>query len=895
MSFIAQNNNDFKEVEDKWRHNWANKKVFEANPEEKDKIFVNFPFPYVNGPLHLGHAFTLTRLDVFARFKRMQGFNVLFPMAFHATGEPIIGVAKRLEKGDEAQKRILLNEGLTEDDLGKFQDPKYIARFWQKRIIKDVNMIGGSIDWRRSFMTIDPIFNKFIEWQYRRLKEKGYVIQGTHPVVWCRNCQSPTGDHDRLKGEGEGPQDFMWAKFKMKDSDLILMAGTTRPDALLGQANLWIDRNGEYIIVKVGNEKWVVGKAVLNKIEDQYKKAEVIGKIEPKELIGKWFKGPVVDWELYSLPAWFIDSSVGSGIVYSALEDPVDLFQLKKIQSNLDLIREFDMDIETVKKLKPIYIIDVPGMGENLGEDIGREFGVTSIEEKGKLAKAKSELNKRVFRKGVMNKNCGKYAGMTVPDAQEVLKKELAKSKDAVMFYELTDEVVCRCGTPCGVKVLENQWFLKFSDEEWKDKVRLCINNMNIYPEEGRKLFLDTVDWLKDKACARRSGLGTRVPWDKDWIIETLSDSVIYMAFYTIRNYLDDVEPDQLEDEMFDYIYFGKGDVTGISKNTSISKEKIQKMREEFEYWYGFDLRGSAKELVPNHLTYSLFHHTAIWDDQKYWPRAITVNGMQQMNGQKMSKSKGNFITLKNAVEKYSADAIRITLMDSGEGISDPDWTEVQTLAWKRKLKSIKRMVEDHYGKLESKEKAFIDTWLESRFENHMKKMTEAMEKTENRTSVSIIHDFFNDLQWYMRRGGKNKESFDSSVEKLIKSLTPFSPFISEEIWSFMGKDGFISFSEWPKVDESSINEEILQLEDSFKKTCEDLKEVIKLSGKNEDLYLYVLSDKEFDYFSQGKDFILNDFSFKKVEILRVNDEKKYDPEEKAKRAKFGKPGIFVE
>jgi leucyl-tRNA synthetase len=818
---IAQENRGFLKVEEKWRHNWANKKIFEADPDKRDKIFVTFPFPYVNGPLHLGHGFTLVRLDVFARFKRMQGFNTLFPMAFHATGEPIIGVAKRLEKGDKSQIKVLMNEGVTETDIKKFKDPKFIARFWQKRIMDDVKMIGGSVDWRRSFMTIDPIFNKFIEWQYRRLKEKGYVIQGTHPVVWCPNCESPTGDHDRLEGEGEGPIEFTLLKFKI--DDYYLVAATLRPETIFGQTNMWINPEIEYGKYKVDNKEiWVMSEECAEKLRDQRKGVVEVGKVRGKDLLGKYCRAPIIDRDLMILPSDFCDPKIGSGIVTSVPSHaPSDWMGLYDIQKNRLRAERYGLDFDEIKKIKPISMIEVEGFGEHPAGDICKRMGIESQVEFEKLEKAKKKIYKHEHHAGIMRENCGKYAGMPVEKAKDMVKEDLIKGNHANIIWELTADVVCRCGNTCHVKILENQWFLKFSDQAWKDKVKSCIGKMNIYPNEARKLFLDTVDWLRDKACARKSGLGTRVPWDKDWIIETLSDSVIYMAFYTIRNHLEGVEPDQLKDEVFDYIYLGKGEVEKISKNNSIPKEKLKKMRDEFEYWYGFDMRGSAKELIPNHLTYCLFHHTAIWEDEKKWPKAFTVNGMQQMYGQKMSKSKGNYITIKDAVNEYSADAIRITLMDSGEGLSDPDWTDVETIAWKRKLLSFKKLIEDNYNKGESKEKTFADKWLESRFESNMKKITENIEKTENRSALSTIHEFLNDMQWYIRRSEKmNKSTFNLAAEKLTKVLSPFTPFITEEIWEMMGKDGFVSLSKWPEYDESKIDKETLQMEDNFKKTC---------------------------------------------------------------------------
>ena len=449
---------------------------------------------------------------------------------------------------------------------------------------------------------------------------------------------------------------------------------------------------------------------------------------------------------------------------------------------------------------------------------------------------------------------------------------------------------------PC--KILENQWFLKFSDERWKEKARICLRRMKIFPEEARKNFEYTIEWLQDKACARKTGLGTKLPWDKEWIVETLSDSVIYMAFYTIAKYLNSekIEPDQLKDEVFDFVFLGKGNDKEIAEKTGISRELLQRMRKEFEYWYGFDLRGSAKELIPNHLTFTIFHHVAIWKNEKYWPKAFTVNGMLKIEGKKMSKSKGNFILLKDAVEKYGADVVRVSLMDSAEGLNDADWHEASALAWRKKLINFFNLVEENYNKGKEGEEGNIDTWLISRFQQHIKKMTEHLEKVENRSALTYFHFMLNDFLWYLKRAEeKNKKVVNYALEVMTKVLSLYAPFICEEIWERMGKKGFICFSEWPSFDERKIDEKVMRQEEAFMKACEDIKEVIKLSGKNEKLYLYVVNDEELNYYKEASKFLKKELGFKEVNVFKVSDPEKYDPEDKAKRAKFGKPGIYVE
>jgi leucyl-tRNA synthetase len=885
-------------IEEKWRQKWADERIFEANPNERKKFFVNFPFPYVDGPLHLGHSFTLTRLDVIARFKRMQGFNVLFPFAFHATGEPIVGATERLKKGDPVQKKILINSGVPEKEINEFKDPKFIVRFWQKRIKKDVDSLGVGIDWRRSFTTIDPNFNRFIEWQYRFLKNRGYVVQGTHPVIWCPNCKSPTGDHDRLHGEGESPVNYILFKFKLKSGEILPM-GTLRPETIYGVTNAWANPDVEYVKAEVDNETWIISKLCAEKLKDQSHSVKIIGKITGKELVGKLCVNPVTKNEIFILPANFVNEENATGLVMSVPSHaPYDWIGLKDLMMSLTYLKNFGINPKDLEGIKPISVVETIGLGEHPAIDLCNEKEIKNQNETEKLDEITNSLYKKEFHQGVLKENCGEYRGMRVSQVKEKLSSDFQEIGVASNMWEASGEVICRCGTKCHVKILENQWFLKFSDEGWKEKSRLCLRNMKIYPEEARKNFESIIEWLEDKACARKSGLGTRLPWDQEWIVETLSDSVIYMAYYTISKYINSekIEPHQLNDDVFDYVFHKSGDESKISKETGISKNVLQEMKKEFEYWYGFDLRGSAKELIPNHLTFSIFHHTAVWSDEKKWPKAFTTNGMLNVEGVKMSKSKGNFIILKDAIERYGTDATRIALMDSAEGLNDANWSEKDVISWSNKLTSFYNLVEKYYNKGKVVLNRPIDVWLISRFQNHLKEITEHLEKIENRSALTYFHLMVNDLQWYLKREEeKNKNVIDYALETLTKILSIYSPFISEQVWNIMNKKTFLLFERWPEFDSKKIDEKILKQEDVFKDIFEDIKQVIKLSGKNKNLYVYVVNEEEFRYLQQTTSFIKKELNFENIKIFKVSDQKKYDPENKSKRAKFGKPGIYIE
>jgi len=160
-------------IEAKWRQIWNEAKQFEADPNDKEKKFITVAYPYPNSPQHIGHGRTYTITDVHARYYRMKGYNVLFPMGFHYTGAPILGMAKRVEAGDAEIIDGLKNIYHVPDSAIKtFVEPIKIADYFHEEIKAGMVEMGYSIDWRREFTTIDPAYQKFIEWQISTLKEK---------------------------------------------------------------------------------------------------------------------------------------------------------------------------------------------------------------------------------------------------------------------------------------------------------------------------------------------------------------------------------------------------------------------------------------------------------------------------------------------------------------------------------------------------------------------------------------------------------------------------------------------------------------------------------------------------------------------------------------------------
>jgi leucyl-tRNA synthetase len=738
--------------------------------------------------------------------------------------------------------------GAPESEIEKFKkDPKYVAKFWAKRWIEDLKKIGFSIDWRRTFITtqITPTYSQFIQWQYNTLRKLGCVEQGTHPVIWCTKDKSPTGDHDRLEGEGVSPTEYIIIKFKF--DDCVLPCGTLRPETIFGVTNIWLNPNGYYAKVRVDDENWILSMDSVEKLSNQLKDVVMIDKLDPKELFGKKCINPITNKEIPILPSEFVDTGSVTGVVMSVPSHaPYDWTAIKEITEKDNVYGIGKNDLE------PLSLINVPDFGELPAKEMCEKLKINNLKQRDLLDEATKELYKKEFHKGVLNNQCGEYSGKKVSEAKEIIYRDFIEKNVADIFWDC-ENVICRCRTKCIVKILENQWFLKYSDEKWKTKVRKCIKKLKLYPDETRQNFENTVDWMKDKACTRKTGLGTPLPWDKEWIVETLSDSTIYMAYYTISHILkkNDISAEDLTSESFDFIFLGKGKLYEISKKSGISKKALLEMKNSFEYYYPVDMRISGKDLIQNHFVFYLYHHTALWKSDK-WPRAIGINGHVNIEGEKMSKSKGNVIPLKNLIEEFGADLVRINIACSAEDLEDADWRVENVKSYRSRLEFIYDIARQ-INKCGSK-KSGADAFLESRLNRHIKNTTEFFENLKFRSALQ--HSLFestNDLKWYIRRSGGikncNKKAVQKYIETVIKLIAPVVPHFSEEVWSILGKRGFVSLSLWPT--EGKINNNIEKREIFVKNVMNDVLEIQKLASiqKPKIISIFIAEKWKFDIF----------------------------------------------
>lgn len=476
----------------------------------------------------------------------------------------------------------------------------------------------------------------------------------------------------------------------MKQS-IFLVAATLRPETMYGQTNCWLHPDIKYIAFTTAkNEVWIcTRRAARNMSYQGFTKVEgkidEIAEVTGSELFGCGLTAPLtLHKKIYALPMLSVKEDKGTGVVTSVPSDsPDDYAALLDLQKKAPLREKYGIKDEMVLPFEPIAIIEVPTLGKLSAVTAYSQFKIQSQNDREKLQQAKELVYLKGFYDGILL--VGEYAGKKVQDVKKDLKTYLVNRNEAESYYEPEKTIMSRSGDQC-VVALCNQWYITYGEEKWKQQALHGLANMELYHDEVRKNFEVCLDWLHEYACSRTYGLGTKLPWDEQWLIESLSDSTIYMAFYTVAHLLQGgsfkgekpsplgITVKQMTSDVWDYLFFL--DAKFPTKST-IKKEHLELMRREFRYWYPVDLRVSGKDLIQNHLTFFLYNHAAMWPKEaNLWPRSIRCNGHLLLNSAKMSKSDGNFLTLNEAIAKFSADGTRLCLADAGDSIEDANFVE---------------------------------------------------------------------------------------------------------------------------------------------------------------------------------------------------------------------------
>lgn len=341
------------------------KQIYQVDAPEKprksedEKYLVTFPYPYMNGRLHLGHTFCISKAEFAARYQRLKGKKVLFPFGFHCTGMPIKACADKLkrememfgyppnfpreevllpvleEKSDipkdkskgkkskamaktgaaKYQWQIMYSLGLKDEEIKRFAETDHWLDYFPPLTIQDLKSIGMGIDWRRTFITTDanPFYDSFVRWQFQHLKARGKIMYGRRHTIFSPKDGQPCMDHDRASGEGVGPQEYTLIKMKIVSNvpdklkkvkdPMYLVAATLRPETMYGQTNCWLHPDIKYIafaVARKSQEVWIcTNRAARNMAYQGFTKVDgkidVICELLGSDLLGIGLSAPLTN------------------------------------------------------------------------------------------------------------------------------------------------------------------------------------------------------------------------------------------------------------------------------------------------------------------------------------------------------------------------------------------------------------------------------------------------------------------------------------------------------------------------------------------------------------------------------------------------------------------------
>ena len=751
------------------------------------------------------------------------------------------------------QFQIMLALGIPIEEIYKFSDPQYWLQYFPPLWKRDLTDLGCRVDWRRSMVTTDanPYYDSFVRWQVTRLKELGKIKFGKRYTVYSPKDGQACMDHDRATGEGVAVQEYTALKLRVKEwaeaaktkvegkipdgANVYFVPATLRPETMYGQNCCFVGPNltyGIFEVVKGKDYYFISDRAARNmafqSIFPTWGVFPKVADLQGSEVVGTLVNAPLSVHKdgVRILPMESVKATKGTGVVTSVPSDSPDdyatMVDLSKKADYYKIKKEWiDMDI--------LPIIETPSYGNLTAKHLVETMKINSPKDAKQLAEAKDLAYKEGYYKGKMI--YGDFAGKSVEEAKPLVRQQLFDQGEAFAYAEPDGLVMSRSGDECVAGHLD-QWFMNYGvpeksgDATWQPTVLKHVrnedgNSLNTFSTETKNAFEQVLFWLAQWACARSYGLGTRLPWDQSQLVESLSDSTIYMSYYTIAHLLHkdifgkergpaNVGPEELTNEFWDWLFCRTEE---MPKATTIKKETLHWMRREFEYWYPLDLRVSGKDLIQNHLTFLLYVHIALFPPE-YWPRAIRINGHLLLNGEKMSKSTGNFLTLADATAKFGADATRIALADAGDGIEDANFDEMvansnilrmfELRAWCESVVLEARLLKAHetYAQVKESErhrnndaiqrtgeKIFWDELFENEINGLVKEAEKQYELTNYKAAIKTgLYDFISARDFYREATkaagiGMHHDLVKYYIELQALLVTVVAPHWAEHIW----------------------------------------------------------------------------------------------------------------
>lgn len=742
---------DFKNIEKKWQDKWYSEGTFFAKEDKNTKKWyglVEFPYPSGQG-LHVGHPRSYTALDIIARKKRLEGYNVLYPIGFDAFGLPAENYAIK----NHVHPKIT-----TEKNINHFRE--------------QLKSLGFSFDWSREINTTDPNYYKWTQWIFIQLFKHGLAYKTTMPINFCTGCKVGLANEEVVNGVCERcgspvvqkeksqwmlkitkyaqrliddlndvnfldkikAQQINWigrsegaeVKFKLKDENEELIVYTTRPDTLFGATYMVVAP--EHPIINTLKEKITN----LEEVEEYKKKASLKSDFERSELnkekTGVELKGikainPLTNKEI---PIWVSDYvliTYGTGAIMAVPAHD-------------------NRDWEFAKKFN-LPIIEVVAGGENV-----QEAPFTNVET-GKLI------------------NSGFLNGLEVKDAINTVIDYLESNKIGTrkVNFKLRDWVFSRqryWGEPIPVVYCEKCGWVPLPESE----LPLKLPDIDDYEpgEDGESPLAKQEEWIKT-TCPHCGGPARR---ETDTMPQWAGSSWYYLRYMDPHN-----------------------------NNELASKEALN-------YWQQVDWYNGGMEHTTLHLLYSRFWHKFLYDigvvptKEPYAKR--TSHGMiLGSNGEKMSKSKGNVINPDDIVNEFGADTFRVYEMFMGPFDQTAPWSMESIRGCNKFLDRVWNL-QDMLVEGDTYSPEF-----ERMMHKAIKKVTEDIEEMKFNTAVSTFMTMVNEFY-------KIKRINTAEFSTFLQLLNPFAPHITEELYQKIGNKTTIADSKWPVYDEEKIVDDEIEI-----------------------------------------------------------------------------------
>ena len=736
---------DFTAIEKKWQTKWKDEKTFACQTGEQDKPkfygLVEFPYPSGNG-LHVGHARPYTAMDVVARKKRMDGYNVLFPIGYDAFGLPTENFAI---------KNHIHPAKVTHDNIANFSN--------------QLHMLGYSFDWDRVVNTTDPSYYKWTQWIFLQLYKHGLAYKTTMPVNWCTSCKCVLANEEVVEGVCER----CGSPVIRKEKSQWMLKITAYAQRLIDDLDDldFIER------VKTQQKNWI-GRSTGAEVTFKATTGEdiVVYTTRPDTLFGATYM--VLSPEHALVKQW-----LDAGKLANA--DEVVAYQ-KVAASKSDLERtelnkeKTGVKLDGVRGINPVsgkeipifisdYVLSTYGTGaimavpahDDRDWEFAKKFGCEIIE----VVAGGEDVQKAAFTAkddtGILV-NSDFLNGLTVKEAIPVITKWLEEQKigHAQVNYKLRDWVFSRqryWGEPIPMVLCEKCGWQPLPE----DQLPLLLPEVESYEptDDGESPISKMTDWV-NTTCPCCGGPAKR---ETDTMPQWAGSSWYFLRYMDPHN------------------------------------DKALASPEALNYWSPVDWYNGGMEHTTLHLLYSRFWHKFLYDigvvptKEPYHKR--TSHGMiLGEGGEKMSKSRGNVVNPNDIIEQYGADTMRTYIMFIGDFEKAAAWSANGVKGCKRFLDRVWNLATDqeHTGDEYSKVN-------EAAVHKAIKKVSEDIEAMKFNTAIATLMALVND---FYANGASRGD-----MKALLLMLSPFAPHMCEELWEMAGYGGQVCLQPWPEYDES--------------------------------------------------------------------------------------------